>query len=162
MTLFENQLGGQQSWQTLVSWQNGNPIRASKFDAAYVELGYLLCGKAYTYDDEYALLGGMNDKGGLEVVARYSYTNLNDINKGDVFLIGNHKFYPNGEIKDYPVVSTSIGGGRMHAVTLGLNYSFNQYVKVMGEYQYANLDNVYFPNDKNFHQLQLRLMVSFQ
>ena len=50
------------------------------------------------------LLGGMNDKGGLEVVARYSYTNLNDINKGDVFLIGNHKFYPNGEIKDYPVV----------------------------------------------------------
>ncbi|KIO44627.1 MULTISPECIES: porin [Porphyromonadaceae] len=161
LTLFENQLGGQQSWQTLVSWQNGNPIRASKFDAAYVELGYLLCGKAYTYDDEYALLGGMNDKGGLEVVARYSYTNLNDINKGDVFLIGNHKFYPNGEIKDYPVVSTSIGGGRMHAVTLGLNYSFNQYVKVMGEYQYANLDNVYFPNDKNFHQLQLRLMVSF-
>lgn len=29
LTLFENQLGGQQSWQTLVSWQNGNPIRAS-------------------------------------------------------------------------------------------------------------------------------------
>ena len=62
---------------------------------------------------------------------------------------------------DYPAVSTSIGGGRLHAATIGVNYTFNQYVKVMGEYQYGNLKNVSFPLDKNFHQLQMRLMVSF-
>ncbi|MFR6556478.1 MAG: hypothetical protein ACLURY_00020 [Alistipes putredinis] len=28
----------------------------------------------------------------------------------------------------------------------------------MGEYQYANLSNVYFPDDENFHRLQLRVM----
>ncbi len=48
-------------------------------NGGYVEFGYLLCGKAYTYDDEYGLLKGMGDKGGLELVARYSCTNLTDI-----------------------------------------------------------------------------------
>ena len=43
--LFENQLGGVWSWTTLASWQAGNPIRTSKFQGAYVEMGYLLCGK---------------------------------------------------------------------------------------------------------------------
>ena len=128
--------------------------------SCYVEFGYLLCGKAYTYDDEYGLLKGMGDKGGLELVARYSCTNLTDITDGDIFLIGNHKFYPNGKVVDYPY-SSSIDGGTMHSVTLGLNYSFNQYIKIMGEYQYANLSNVYFPDDENFHQLQLRVMFAF-
>lgn len=91
----------------------------------------------------------MGDKGGLELVARYSCTNLTDITDGDIFLIGNHKFYPNGKVVDYPY-SSSIDGGTMHSVTLGLNYSFNQYIKIMGEYQYANLSNVYFPDDENF------------
>ena len=102
----------------------------------------------------------MGDKGGLELVARYSCTNLTDITDGDIFLIGNHKFYPNGKVVDYPY-SSSIDGGSMHSVTLGLNYSFNQYIKIMGEYQYANLSNVYFPDDENFHQLQLRVMFAF-
>lgn len=159
-TLFEQQLGGQQSWTNLEGWRSGNLLRSTKLDGAYVEAGYLLRGKAYTYDDEYGLLKGMNDKGSIEIVARYSYTNLTDITDGDRFLIGNHKFYPNGEIKDYPY-SSSIDGGTMHAVTLGLNYSFNEYIKVMGEYQYANLSNVYFPDDKNFNQVQLRLMFAF-
>ena len=159
--LFENQLGGVWSWTTLASWQAGNPIRTSKFQGAYVEMGYLLCGEGYGYDDEYGLLRGSNERGDLEIVARYSYTDLNDINKGDFFLIGKQVFYPGGVVADYPAVSTSIGGGRLHAATIGVNYTFNQYVKVMGEYQYGNLKNVYFPLDKNFHQLQMRLMVSF-
>lgn len=158
--LFESQLGGQQSWQTLASWQKGNPLRPTTLNGAYVELGYLICGKAYSYDDEYGLLKGMGDKNSLEVVARYSYTNLTDITKGDMFLIGNHKFYPNGLVVDYPA-SSSIDGGTMHAVTLGLNYSFNQYIKLMAEYQYSNLSNVYFPNDQNFNQLQLRVAFAF-
>ena len=28
---------------------------------------------------------------------------------------------------DYPAVSTSIGGGRLHAATIGVNYTLNQY-----------------------------------
>lgn len=159
--LFENQLGGVWSWTSLGAWQAGNPLRSSKFQGAYVEMGYLLRGEGYGYDDEYGLLGGCNDKGALEIVARYSYTDLNDINKGDFFLIGKQVFYPGGVVADYPAVSTSIGGGRLHAATLGINYTVNQYVKVMGEYQYSNLDNVYYPLDKNFHQLQMRVMVSF-
>ena len=145
----------------MASWQAGNPIRSSKFQGAYVEMGYLLYGEGYGYDDEYGLLRGSNERGDLEIVARYSYTDLNDINKGDFFLIGKQVFYPGGVVADYPAVSTSIGGGRLHAATIGVNYTLNQYVKVMGEYQYSNLKNVYFPLDKNFHQLQMRLMVSF-
>lgn len=159
--LFESQLGGVWSWATLQSWQGGNPLRSNNFQGAYVELGYLICGESYGYDDEYGLLKGSNGNGDLEVVARYSYTDLNDINKGDFFLIGKQKFYPGGVVSDYPAASTSVGGGKLHAVTVGLNYTFNQYVKVMGEYQYSNLDNVYFPMDKNFHTLQARLMFSF-
>ena len=121
-------------------------MRSSKFQGAYVEMGYLLCGEGYGYDDEYGLLRGSNERGDLEIVARYSYTDLNDINKGDFFLIGKQVFYPGGVVADYPAVSTSIGGGRLHAATIGVNYTFNQYVKVMGEYQYSNLKNVYFPS----------------
>ena len=39
----------------------------------------------------------------------------------------------------------------MQAATVGLNYTLNQYIKVMGEYKYSRLSNVYYPMDKNFH-----------
>ena len=159
--LFTNQLGGVWSWTTLDAWKAGNPIRSTKFDGGYVEAGYLIMGNRYTYNDEYGLLDGMNEKNSLEIVARYSIVNLNDINKGDFFLIGKHVFYPGGVVSDYPPVSTSIGGGKMQAATVGLNYTLNQYIKVMGEYKYSRLSNVYYPMDKNFHELQMRLMVSF-
>ena len=86
----------------MASWQAGNPMRSSKFQGAYVEMGYLLCGEGYGYDDEYGLLRGSNERGDLEIVARYSYTDLNDINKGDFFLIGKQVFYPGGVVADYP------------------------------------------------------------
>ncbi len=159
--LFQNQLGGAWSMSTLESWQAANQLRASKFQGAYLELGYLLMGDKYSYNHEYGLLNGMNDKNSLEIVARYSYVDLNDINKGDMYLIGNNKFYPNGEISDYPPVSSSVAGGSLHAFTIGLNYTFNEYIKVMGEYQYGILDNVRYPKDENFHSLQMRVMFSF-
>ncbi len=158
--IFVGQLGGVWSWTTLESWQKGNPLRTSNFDGAYLELGYLLKGAGYTYNDEGAQLGGMSDKS-WEVVARYSYTNLNDINKGDYFLIGRNQFYPGGTVSDYPAVSTSVGGGRMHAATVGLNYSPNAYLKFLAEYQFARLNNVYFPMDKAFHTVQMKVMFSF-
>lgn len=159
--LFVNQLGGVWSWTTLESWQGGNPLRTSKFDGGYVELGYLLKGHRYTYNDEMAQLGGMTDDDSWEIVARYSYTNLNDINSGEIFVIGRKQFYPNGVIEDYPPVSTSVGGGLMHAINIGVNYSLNAYLKFLVEYQFAKLDNVHFPMDKNFHTAQLRVMFSF-
>lgn len=159
--LFTNQLGGVWSWTSLESWQTGNPIRSTKFDGGYVEAGWLIMGNKYTYNDEYGLLNGMNDKNSLELVARYSIVNLNDINDGDFFLDGKQKFYPGGVVSDYPAASTSIGGGKMQSATLGLNYTLNQYIKVMGEYQYCRLDNVYYPMDQNFNQFQMRLMISF-
>lgn len=160
-TLFENQLGNVSSWTTLASWQKGNPIRTTNFSGAYVEAGWLIRGGKYQYDNEYGVLQGVNSKGGLELVARYSYTQLNDINEGDFFLIGKKKFYPNGVVSDYPPASTSIGGGNMHAFTVGLNYTFNQYIKVMGEYQFNRINNVYYPMDKNFNMVQMRVMFSF-
>lgn len=158
--LFQSQLGGVWSWTTLNSWQKGNPIRTNKFDGAYLELGFLIIGKKYTYNDEYSLLSGSNNKGDLEAVARYNYTNLNDINDGEIFLEGKHKFYP-GVVSDYPPISTSVGGGKVHSATLGLNYTIGSYVKIMANYTYNKLENVYFSMDKNFHFIQARIMFSF-
>lgn len=159
--LFTNQLGGVWSWTSLEAWRNGNPLRSTKFQGGYVEAGWLLMGNRYTYNDEYGLLDGMNEKNSLELVARYSIVNLNDINKGDFFLIGKHVFYSGGVVSDYPPASTSIGGGKMQAATIGLNYTLNQYIKIMGEYKYSRLKNVYYPMNKNFNELQMRIMVSF-
>lgn len=159
--IFTSQLGDVWSWTTIESWRNGNPLGSSKFDGGYIELGYLLKGNRYQYNDEMAQLGGMMDDDSWEVVARYSYTNLNDIRSGEYFLYGRKQFYPDGIIQDYPATSKSVGGGKMHAFNIGLNYSMNAYLKILAEYQFARLDNVYFPLDKNFHTLQLRVMFSF-
>lgn len=159
--LFENQLGGVWSWTTLESWQGGNPLRTSKFDGGYVEAGFLLRGDKYAYDNEFGLIKGNRSNGALELVARYNYTNLNDINDGDFYLAGNGKFYPNGVVSDYPVSSTSIAGGRIHSGTIGLNYTINQYLVLMADYTYSNLDNVRYSMDKNIHAAQARIMFSF-
>lgn len=160
MELFTAQLGDVWSWTTLESWQKGNPLRSSKFDGGYLELGYLLKGDRYGYNEEYANLGGTMGDNSWELVARYSYTNLNDITEGDWFLFGADRFY-NGPVSDYPPTSTSVGGGRLHAFTFGVNYAYNRYFKMMAEYQYGNLDNVHYPLDKKFHQVQMRVMFGF-
>ncbi|MDY3337560.1 hypothetical protein D1J36_002570 [Riemerella anatipestifer] len=160
--LFEAQLGGIWSWTTLESWQKANPLGDSHFDGGYVEVGYLLNNKSkYKYNKEFALISGNYDEGTLEAVARYNYTNLNDIAPGDVFLKGKDKFYPNGNITDYPNESLTIAGGRVHSATVGLNYTFNRHAILSAGYTYSHLDNPYFPNDKNFHSVQARMMFSF-
>lgn len=158
--LFTNQLGGVWSWTTLESWQAGNPLKSNHFQGFYIEGGYKIFGGAYQYSYEEALLKGNNTQS-LEVVARFSHTNLNQINKGDIFVEGRDQFYPNGEVTDYPPASTSVGGGKMNSATIGVNYTFNQFAQVMFDYTYSRLDNVYFSNDKNFHTLQGRVMFNF-
>lgn len=158
--LFHNQLGGVWSWTTLDSWKAGNPIGSSKFSGGYVEMGYQIFGNGYKYVNEDGLIAG-NSGRALEVVARYNYTQLNDIKDNDVFLYGKKRFYPNGVIKDYPATAKSIGGGKLHSATLGVNYAINKYAQVMLDYTYNRLDNVYFPEDKNFHIFQARVLFAF-
>lgn len=159
-TLFKAQLGTLWSWASLESWQAGNPLEATKFNGGYVEAGYLLFGEPYTYNKKEALLGGMKGKS-LEVVARYSYTNLNDIVDGAYYFVAQDKYIDNGILSDYPVTSTSVGGGALHAATIGLNYSFNNHVHMLVDYTYSHFSRDKFAMDKNFHALQGRLVFSF-
>jgi len=158
--LFTNQLGGVWSWTTLESWQKGNPLRNNSFNGAYAEFGYQILGSGYTYSREEGIMDGTKGKS-LEIVARYNYTGMNDIAKGDIFFEGRQQFYPNGKIVDYPAVSTSVGGGKMHSVSVGVNYAFNKHAMVMLDYTLNRLDNVYHSQDKNFHVLQARTAFSF-
>ncbi|MDR3367241.1 MAG: hypothetical protein LBO71_09805 [Prevotellaceae bacterium] len=172
--LLQAQLGGVWSAGSVAAYQKLNPIRSNSFDGAYAEVGYLLLGNRYTYSDEMATLNGMNDSHALEIVARYSYVNLNDVNKGEYFLRGSKKFYPseitfdaaqasnsNEYYFDYPLPSTSVPGGLAHLATLGLNYTLNKHVKLMAEYKYSFVDHYYYDLDKNMHAAQLKMMLSF-
>ena len=107
-----------------------------------------------------ALLKGWDGQS-LELVARYSYLGLNDIKDGEFYLPGRDQYYPTGEVQDYPAKSTSIGGGNMHSVTVGANYSFNKYAQVLLEYTWNRLDRDKYQYDKNIHTLQARLLFSF-
>lgn len=159
-TLFENGLGGIDSWGTLEAWQGGNPLEANSFHGGYVEAGYKIFGDAYQYSNSDGLLKGLNGKA-LEVVARYSYVGLNDIVDGALYVRGRDQYYDKGVLADYPGGSVSVGGGNMHSATLGLNYSFNKFAQVMLSYTYNKLDRDKFEEDKNFHTLQARLMFQF-
>lgn len=159
-TLFVNQLGGMWSWTTLESWQKSNPIGNTNFNGGYVELGYQIFGDGYKYDNAEGLLKGWNGRS-LELVARYSYLGMNDLVKGELYSAGRDQYYPKGVLADYPATSLSIGGGNMHSVTLGANYSFNKYVQTLLEYTYNRLERDKYSYDKNIHTLQARLLFSF-
>ncbi len=159
-TLFKNQLGTLWSWGSLESWKNGNPLETSHFQGAYVEAGFLVFGQPYSYNRKNALLGGLGGKS-LEIVARYSWTDLNDVVEGAYYFEAQDKYIDNGILADYPVASTSIGGGELHSVTVGANYAINKFVQVMVNYSYHNLNRDKYAYDKNFHSLQARVVFSF-
>lgn len=159
-TLFEQNLGSIDSWGSLASWRAGNPLGDNKFSGAYIEAGAILSGGSYSYNHDDAILGGLAPKT-LELVARYSYTGLNDIVDGEYYYQGRDQYYPNGNIADWPSTSKSIGGGRLHAITLGANYAVNKYVQLMLSYTYSNLQRDKYPEDKNFHEAQARVQFSF-
>ncbi len=159
-TLFEANLGSIDSWGTLESWQNGNPLGSNSFNGAYIEAGYKIFGPDYRYNSAEGLLGGLSGRS-LEIVARYSYTGLNDKVDGEYYSAGRDQYYPNGMIADYPATSLSIGGGNLHSVTVGANFSFNKFVQVMLEYNYNHLDRDKYMEDSNFNCIQGRLMFSF-
>lgn len=160
LKLFQAQLGGMYSWTTLDSWQKANPLGANKFSGGYLEGGFIVFGKPYKYNDFEAVVSRLEGKG-LQITGRYSYLNLNDVKSGEYYLLGRDQYYPKGYVEDYPVISTSVGGGKLHSATLGLNYSINNFVQIILEYTYSRLQKDKFPSDKNFHSIQSRVVLSF-
>ena len=86
---------------------------------------------------------------------------MNDIEKGAYYFLPKDQYIDEGMLLDYPASSKSIGGGKLHAVTLGVNYSFNKYVHMLVDYTYNCFERDKYPYDKNFHALQGRLVFSF-
>lgn len=159
-TLFEASNDNIDTWGTLSAWEAANPLHTNHFNGGYVEAGFLIFGSPYHYDPNEAVLGGLKGKA-LEVVARYNYTGLNDINKGEYFSAGRNQYYPDGYMADYPYNSSSVGGGNVNSFTVGLNYSFNKYAQVMLNYTLHKVDKDFLPYDKTIHALQARVLFSF-
>ena len=148
-------------WGDIGWWENANKLKDNKFLGGYVEAGVMLLGKGYKYNCQEGLLGGLDGKA-LELVARYNYTGLNNLTDGEYYNAGRGHYYANGYMEDWPGTgATSVGGGDVHSVTVGLNYSFNKYVQVMLDYTYHKLDKPFLPQDKNFHVGQARVQFTF-
>ena len=159
-TLWEASNNNIDTWGSYDWWLAANPIRSDNFHGGYVEAGVMLFGNGYKYNSQEGLLGGLDGKA-MEIVARYNYTSLNDINDGEYFAVGRNQYYPGGLMEDWPYASSSVGGGKINSFTLGLNYSFNRYVQVMVDYTYHRLQKDFLPYDKNFHVGQARLQFTF-
>ncbi|MCH4156258.1 MAG: OprO/OprP family phosphate-selective porin [Muribaculaceae bacterium] len=159
-TLFEASNTNIDTWGSLAWWEAANPIRTNKFYGGYAEAGFLVFGNPYHYDLKEGVLSGLNGKA-LEIVARFNYTGLNDINKGEYFSAGRNQYYPNGYMEDWPYASSSVGGGKICSYTIGVNYSFNKYVLAMLDYTYSSLKKDLLPYDKNFHAVQARVQFTF-
>lgn len=148
------------AWGSIDAWMAANPLRDNDFHGGYIEMGYKIFGPAYSYNNREGLLGGLKGQT-LEVVARYNYTGLNDVVDGEYYSVGRDQYYPAGYVEDWPYSSSSVGGGNIHSVTVGANYSFNKFVSVMVDYTYSRIDRDKLPYDKNMHSVQGRLMFSF-
>lgn len=159
-TIFEASNDNIDTWGTLDAWEAANPLRSNNFHGGYVEAGYLIFGNPYRFDRNEGVLKGLDGRA-LEVVARFNYTGLNDIQSGEYYNAGRNQYYPSGNMEDYPYKSSSVGGGAVRSWTLGLNYSFNKFAQVMVDYTYHNLSKDFLPYDKNFHQVQARVQFIF-
>lgn len=160
-SLFESNLGSIDSWGTYESWLKGNPLGPNSFMGGYIEFGYRFLGeKGYEYNNSEGTLGGVPAKS-LELVARYSYTGLNDIEEGELYELGRDQYYPGDKPADWPATQLSIGGGNLHSATIGLNYAFNDYMLLMVNYGFHILDRDKYPMDKMFHAVQARVQFAF-
>lgn len=159
-TLFDASNNNIDTWGTLDAWVAANPLRTNHFHAGYVEAGFLVFGNKYKYDTDEAVLGGLSGRS-LEIVARYNYTGLNDINKGEYFSAGRNQYYPDGYMADYPYNSSSVGGGNVNSFTVGANYSINNYTQLMLDYTLNKLNKDALPYDKTVHAVQARVMFTF-
>lgn len=159
-TLFDASNNNIDTWGTLDAWMAANPLRSNNFHGGYVEAGFMVFGNPYSFDNREGVLRGLSGRS-LELVARWNYTGLNDIVKGEYYSAGRNQYYPSGKMEDWPYASTSVGGGCVRSWTVGANYSFNRYVQVMLDYTYHRLSKDFLPNDKNIHAVQARVQFIF-
>lgn len=159
-TLFEASNNNIDTWGTLDAWMAANPLRSNNFHGGYVEAGFMVFGNPYSFDSREGVLRGLSGRS-LEIVARWNYTGLNDIVKGEYYSAGRNQYYPSGKMEDWPYASTSVGGGCVRSWTVGANYSFNRYVQVMLDYTYHHPTKDFLPNDKNIHAVQARVQFIF-
>lgn len=136
--LFDAQKGRDDAFATIEEWRAANPLSSDTFHGAYVEAGYKILGGGYAYSDVDGVIKGAS-KEALEIVARYSYLDIDDVLLPD-------------EIRS---VTPQLSGNRMHAATVGVNYAFNKYVKLLFSYTYSHLET------DHFNTLQARLMFQF-
>ena len=111
----------------------------------YLQLGYLITGSSFSYDDTEALPIAPADAKSLQLVFRYNFSTLND-NKAGLF------------------------GGLQHDISLGLNYQFNKcicsrlnWACVMVDENSPLASSMKVTNGKlpAIHQLQARLAFWF-
>jgi len=159
-TLWEASNNNIDTWGSYDWWYAANPLRSDNFHGAYVEAGFMLFGNPYRYNSTEGVLGGLDGKA-LELVARYNYTSLNDVNKGEYYAVGRNQYYPDGYMADWPYASSSVGGGKVNSYTIGLNYSFNKFAQIMLNYTYHRLQKDWLPYDRNIHMVQGRVQFTF-
>lgn len=148
-------------WGDFGLWQAANPLQDYNFKGAYAEVGGILWGDAkYRYNDADATVSGLNGRA-LELVGRFNYTDLNNVNEGEYYSEMRDQYYPSGYMEDWPYGSSSFGGGKVLSGTIGLNYSFNKYVQFMLDYTYSRLNRDKFKYAKDFNTVQARLQFVF-
>lgn len=134
-----------------------------------VQAGVLLRGGNYRYNYTDALMERPG-KGSIELVARYNYTDMNNIVAGSQFIDGG--FYSDMSamgISAHTLAALGMSngswvGGKVNSFTLGLNYYFTKYIYAKVQYNYQRLDNRYnipLSLDKNLHALQARIAFEF-
>lgn len=158
--LWEKQLGGMWSHQTLEAWENwyGKDLRDVSFNGMYVQAGFIVKGGDYKYNRYQAMhLPGRQD-GTIELVARYNHTNLNDVD--GIWYAGKFWDPAKGPGVDDPNFNYSIGGGRLNSYGLGINYYFNKYARLMLNYNYQQISSFQL-EDKYAHVLQAKMQIAF-
>lgn len=136
--LFEAQKANENAYATIEEWRAANPLSSDTFHGAYIEAGYKILGGNYAYSDADGVIKGAS-KRALEVVARYSYLDLDGV------------LLP----EETRSAALQLSGNVMHAATVGVNFAFNKYVKLLLSYTYSHLETV------DLNTLQTRLMFQF-
>lgn len=119
-------------FQTISRTNNLKPFNSQ---GVYVTLRGILLGGNYSYNSTYAHLNNPT-KNALELVADYNYSTLSDHRSG-------------------------IFGGRANAVSITLNYYFNQYITARLNYSYTHTWDRSNEIPLTQNAIQLRLMVLF-
>lgn len=135
------------TWED-IKWKYGE-ARPLNFYGYNVKASWMIFGGNYRYSRYSSTLIQQN-KRGLELSARYSYTNLNDT-EGDFI---NGKFYTK-EGKNL-----SMAGGETGAFSVALNYIINANLRIVGEYTIQTIDN-YADDDEEIHIIQARVQAQF-